>query len=96
MKKIIEDIFHTGLGLGKVTKENVEKVFNELKKIGENVDKDRDMIVTKTVETLEKAGKDITDKLKDALTPNLKKIEELNSKIDELVEEINELKKKKG
>ena len=54
------------------------------------------MIVTKTVETLEKAGRDITDKLKDALTPNLKKIEELNSKIDELVVEINELKKKKS
>ena len=96
MKKIIEDVFHTGLGLGKVTKENVEKVFSELKKIGENVDKDRDMIVTKTVETLNKAGKDITDKLKEALTPNLKKIEELNSKIDELVAEINELKKKKS
>ena len=96
MKKIIEDVFHTGLGLGKVTKENVEKVFSELKKIGENVDKDRDMIVTKTVESLNKAGKDITDKLKEALTPNLKKIEELNSKIDGLVAEINELKKKKS
>jgi len=95
MRKIIEDIIHAGLGLTQVTKEHVEKIFNELKKKGEVLEKDRELFIKKTLDKLEKAGKGVTEKVKETISPASKQIEELNKKIDTLVKEIQELKKKK-
>ncbi|MBA7600496.1 hypothetical protein ES703_07551 [subsurface metagenome] len=96
MRKIIEDLVRAGMGLTQVTKENVEKIFNELKKRGEVIEKDRDIFIKKTLDKLEKTGKGISEKIKDTISPSAKKIDELSKKIDTLVKEINELKKKKG
>ena len=96
MKKILEDLVHAGIGLTQITKENVEKIFNELKKKGEVFEKDRDEFVKTTLDRLEKKGKDISEKVKDTLTPNAKRIDELNAKIDKLIKEIEALKKKKA
>ncbi len=92
MKKILEDIFHIGLGLTRVTKEQVEKVFNELKKKGELEEKDREPFVKKAFETIEKLGKEFTEKVTDTINPSKKKIEELEKKIDELVKELKKAK----
>jgi polyhydroxyalkanoate synthesis regulator phasin len=96
MRKILEDLLHAGLGVGVVTKEHLEKIFNELKNKGEVYEKDRDYFISKTLEKLEKKGKEFTGKLKDSVQPSGKKIDELSRKIDDLVKEIEELKKKKG
>jgi polyhydroxyalkanoate synthesis regulator phasin len=96
MRKILEDLLHAGLGVGVITKEHVEKIFNELKKKGEVYEKDRDLFISKTLEKLEKKGKEVTGKIRDTVQPASKKIDELSKKIDDLVKEIEELKKKKG
>jgi polyhydroxyalkanoate synthesis regulator phasin len=96
MKKILENLLHAGLGVGVITKEHVEKIFNELKKKGEVYEKDRDFFISKTLEKLEKKGKEVSEKLRDSVQPAGKKIDELSKKIDDLVKEIDELKKKKG
>ena len=96
MKKILDDLLHAGVGLTQVTKENVEKIFNELKKKGEVYEEERDHFIRKTLDKLEKTGKEITDKVKDTLVPNAKRIDELNAKIDTLLKELEELKKKKS
>jgi len=96
MRKFIEDIIHAGVGLTQITKEQVEKIFNELKKRGEVYEKDRDQFIKKTLERMEKAGKEVTEKIKDTLSPGTKQMEELNKKIDALMKEIEELKKKKA
>jgi len=95
MLKIIEDLIHAGLGLGKVTREKAEKIFNELKEKGELEEKDREIFITRTIEKLEKAGKEITEKVRETINPTQKKIEELNKKIDELVAEVKKMKEKK-
>jgi polyhydroxyalkanoate synthesis regulator phasin len=96
MMKILEDLIHAGLGLTQVTREHVEKIFNELKKKGEVFEQDREYFVKKTLDRLEKTGKDIKEKVQETISPSTKKIDELNRKIDTLVKDINELKKKKG
>jgi polyhydroxyalkanoate synthesis regulator phasin len=96
MRKILQDLLHAGLGVGVITKEHVEKIFNDLKDKGEVYEKDRDYFVSKTLEKLEKKGKEITGKLKETIQPAGRKIDELSKKIDDLVKEIEELKKKKG
>jgi polyhydroxyalkanoate synthesis regulator phasin len=96
MSKILDDLLHAGVGLTQVTKENVEKIFNELKKRGEVYEEERDHFIRKTLDRLEKSGKEITDKVKDKLLPNAKRVEELNEKIDTLIKELEELKKKKS
>lgn len=95
IRKILEDLLHAGLGLGVYTKDNIEKVFNELKEKGEVFEKDRDYFVTKTLEKLEKKGKEFTGKVKDTLQPGAGKIDELGKKIDELVRELEQMKKNK-
>ena len=96
MRKILEDLLHAGLGVGVITKEHLEKIFNELKNKGEVYEKDRDLFISKTLEKLEKKGKEITGKIKDSVQPAGKKIDDLSKKIDDLVKEIEDLKKKKG
>ena len=96
MKKILDDLLHAGVGLTQVTKENIEKIFNELKKKGEVYEEERDQFIRKTLDKLEKTGKEITDKVKDTLVPNAKRIDELNAKIDTLIKELEALKKKKS
>ena len=96
MRKILEDLLHAGLGVGVITKEHLEKIFNELKNKGEVYEKDRDLFISKTLEKLDKKGKDITGKIKDSVQPAGKKIDDLSKKIDDLVKEIEDLKKKKG
>jgi polyhydroxyalkanoate synthesis regulator phasin len=100
MRKILQDLLHAGLGVGVITKEHVEKIFNELKKKGEVYEKDRDFFISNTLEKLEKKGKEVSEKIRDTVRdtvqPAGKKIDELSKKIDDLVKEIEELKKKKG
>jgi len=95
MKSILKDVFDASIGLTKVTKEQIEKIFNELKKRGEVEEKDRKFFISKAIEKLEKTGKDVTEKIMDTLNPNSEKIDKLTKKIDKLVEEIEGLKKEK-
>jgi polyhydroxyalkanoate synthesis regulator phasin len=93
MRKIIENIFHAGIGLTVVTKEQLEKIFNELKERGEVQEKDREIFLSKLIEKLEKTGHTVSEKIKKMVSPNSQRIDELNEKIDELVKEIERLKK---
>jgi polyhydroxyalkanoate synthesis regulator phasin len=93
MKKILEDIFHAGIGLTSVTKEQVEKIFTELKERGEVEEKEKDLFITKFVEKLEEAGHTVGEKIKNTLSPNSEKIDELTQKIDTLIKEIEKLKR---
>ncbi|MFW6138476.1 MAG: phasin-related domain-containing protein [Spirochaetota bacterium] len=93
MKNILQDIFKAGIGLSRITRENVEKVFNELKKKGEMKEEEREFFISRTMEQLEKRRKEATGKLLKSLNPNKERIDELNKKIDQLVREINTLKK---
>jgi polyhydroxyalkanoate synthesis regulator phasin len=94
VKKILEDLFHAGIGLGTITKEKAEKIFNELKKKGEVTDKEKDLFISKLVEKLEETGHTVGEKIKKTLTPAGERIDELNAKIDTLIEEIEKLKGK--
>jgi polyhydroxyalkanoate synthesis regulator phasin len=96
MRKMLEDLLHAGLGLGVYTKENIEKIFNELKERGEVYEKDRELFISKTLEKLEKKGKEFTGKLRETLEPTGSKLDALSKKIDDLVKELEELKKKKA
>jgi polyhydroxyalkanoate synthesis regulator phasin len=93
MRKILEDIFHAGIGLTAVTKEQLEKIFNELKERGEVQEKDRELFLSKFIDKLEKTGHTVSEKIKKMVSPDSQKIDELNQKIDELVKEIERLKK---
>ena len=44
MRQILSDLFHAGLGLTKLKREDIDKVFNELKSRGEVEEKDREYI----------------------------------------------------
>lgn len=92
MKKILEDLFHAGIGLGSITKEKAETIFNELKKKGEVSEKEKDLFISKFVEKLEQTGHTVGEKIKKTLSPAGEKIDELNAKIDTLIEEIERLK----
>lgn len=93
MKKVLEDIFHAGIGLTTITKEHLEKVFNELKNRGEVQEKEKEFFITKIVERLEETGANVAEKIKKTFYPSLERIDELNEKIDVLVKEIEKLKK---
>ena len=96
MKDILNGLFHAGIGLTKLKKEDIDRVFNELKKRGEVDEEDRDLFISKTLDKLEKTGKDVTGKILNAINPNSEKLNELNTKVDELIREIDILKKKKS
>jgi len=96
MQKIIEDIIHAGLGLGKVTREKLENIFNELKKAGELEEKDKELFISRTLQKLEKTGKEFTEKVREAINPSEKKIDELSRKIDELAAEVKKIREKKS
>jgi polyhydroxyalkanoate synthesis regulator phasin len=93
MKKILEDLFHAGIGLTTITKEQVEKIFNTLKEKGEVEEKERDLFITKFVEKLEETGHTVGEKIKKTLSPNAERIDELNQKIDTLLKEIEKMKR---
>ena len=95
MKKILEDLFHAGIGLGSITKEKAETIFNELKKRGEVTESQKDLFVSKFVEKLEEAGHAVGEKIKKTISPADERIDELNAKIDTLLEEIEKLKAEK-
>ena len=95
MKDILQDLFHAGIGLTKLKKEDVDKVFNELKARGEVDEEDREYFISSALHKLEKTGKEISEKIMQTLNPNLEKLKELNAKVDELIKEIDALKKKK-
>jgi polyhydroxyalkanoate synthesis regulator phasin len=96
MRDILHDLYRAGLGLTKLTREDIGKAFNELKNRGEVEEEDREYFISRTLEKLEKAGKDLSKKVAETLNPNIEKIEELNAKVDELIKEINALKKSKS
>jgi polyhydroxyalkanoate synthesis regulator phasin len=96
MRDILNGLFHAGIGLTKLKKEDIDRVFSELKKRGEVEEEDRELFITRTLDKLEKTGKDVTEKILNAINPNLEKLNELNAKVDELIKEIDTLKKKKA
>ena len=93
MKNIIEDLFHAGIGLTVVTKEHLEKIFNELKARGDVQEKEKEFFFSKFIEKLEETGHTVSEKIKKMVSPNSERIEELNEKIDTLIKEIEKLKK---
>jgi polyhydroxyalkanoate synthesis regulator phasin len=96
MKDILNGLFNAGIGLTKLKKEDINKVFSELKKRGEVEEEDRELFISRTLDKLEKAGKDVTERVLNAINPNSEKLNELNTKVDELIREIDMLKKKKA
>jgi polyhydroxyalkanoate synthesis regulator phasin len=96
MKDILQDLFQASIGLTKLTREDLEKIFNELKTKGEVNEEERDFFISRTLEKLEETGKTITEKIMNVINPNLERVKELNKKVDELIKEVEALKKKKG
>ena len=88
MRKILEDFFHAGIGLTVVTKEHLEKIFNELKARGEVQEKGKELFFSKFIEKLEETGHTVSEKIKKMVSPNSERIEELNQKIDTLNKEL--------
>jgi polyhydroxyalkanoate synthesis regulator phasin len=95
MNHMLHDLLHAGLGLTKLKREDIDKVFNELKSRGEVEEQDREYFITRVFERLEKTGKDLSESLSRAVNPNREKIDELNAKIDMLMKEIEALKGRK-
>ena len=95
MKQMLHDLLHAGMGLTKLKREDIDKVFNELKSRGEFEEKDREYFITRVFEGLEKTGKDLSESLSKVVNPNREKIDELNAKIDMLMKEIEALKGRK-
>ena len=95
MKEILQDLFHAGIGLTRLKKEDLDKVFNELKNRGEVEEEDREFFISSAVEKLERKGKEISEKIMSTVNPNIERLKELNAKVDELIREIDALKKKK-
>jgi polyhydroxyalkanoate synthesis regulator phasin len=95
MKEILQDLFHAGIGLTRLKKEDIDKVFNELKSRGEVEEADREYFISSAVEKLEKRGKELSEKIMSTVNPNIERLKELNAKVDELIKEIDALKKKK-
>ena len=93
MKKLLEDLFHAGIGLTVVTKEHLEKIFNELKEKGEVQEQEKELFFSKFIEKLEETGHTVSEKIKKMVNPNSERIDGLNEKIDSLIKEINKLKK---
>ncbi len=96
MKDILKDLFHAGIGMTKLTKEDLEKVFNELKTKGEVSEEERDFFISRALEKLEETGKTVSEKIMNMVNPNLERVKELNKKVDDLIKEVEALKKKKG
>lgn len=98
MGNILQEFFKFGRGLTRISKEDLDKIFNELKKRGEAEEKDREPFISKTLEKLEKSGKDAIKKIKETvvetINPNLQRINEINKKVDEIIKGLNTLKKK--
>ena len=95
MKEILEDLFHAGIGFTRLKKEDIDKVFTELKNRGEVEEEDREFFIANAVQKLEKTGKEISEKIMSAVNPNIERLKELNAKVDELIKEIDALKKGK-
>lgn len=95
MKDILENLYHAGKGFTKLKKEDLEKIFIDLKEKGELEEEDRDTFITKALNRLEEAGKNITEKIKQTFSPEHERVDKLNEKIDELIKEVEKLKKKK-
>lgn len=95
MKEILQDLYHAGIGFTKLRKEDIDKVFNELKNRGEVDEGDREFFIASALQKLEKTGKEISEKIMSTVNPNLEKLGELNAKVDELIKEIDALKKRK-
>jgi polyhydroxyalkanoate synthesis regulator phasin len=96
MKEILQDLFHAGIGLTRLKKDDLDKVFNELKNRGEVEETDRDYFIANAVEKLEKRGKELSEKIMSTVNPNIERVKELNDKVDELIKEIDTLKKEKA
>ena len=95
MNEILQDLYHAGIGLTKLMRGDFDKVFNELKNRGEVDEEDREFFIASALQKLEKTGKEISEKIMSTVNPNLEKLKELNAKVDELIKEIDALKKRK-
>ncbi len=95
MKEILQDLYRAGIGFTRLKKEDIDKVFNELKTRGEVEEADREFFIANAVQKLEKKGKEISEKIMSTVNPNIERLKELNAKVDELIKEVDALKKGK-
>ncbi|GEM_PF-1523491 len=95
MPDIFENLYKASKGLTRLKKEDIENVFNELKNRGEVEEKDKDLFISKLIDSVEETGKKVKNKIKKSLNPNLDKLEQMNEKIDALMKEVEKLKGKK-
>ncbi|MFW6180944.1 MAG: hypothetical protein ACOC8N_04280 [Spirochaetota bacterium] len=95
MRDILERMYKATKGLTRLRREDLEKLFNDLQARGELHERDREDFVLKTLERLEEAGKGMSDTIRKTLKPELEEIDRLNKKVDELVAEIEKMKKSK-
>lgn len=95
MRDILERMYKATKGLTRLRREDLEKVFNDLQARGELQERDREDFVLKALDRLEEAGKDVSETIRKTLKPELEEIDRLNQKVDELMAEIEKLKKQK-
>jgi polyhydroxyalkanoate synthesis regulator phasin len=95
MRDILERMYKATKGLTRLRREDLEKLFNDLQARGELQERDREDFVLRALERLEEAGKGMSDTIRKTLKPELEEIDRLNRKVDELVAEIEKLKKSK-
>jgi polyhydroxyalkanoate synthesis regulator phasin len=90
---LFEQFYNALRGLTKISKEDLDRLFEELKSRGEVKDEDREDFLYAAAEKLGKAGERMGESFQKAVNPNTEKIESLSKKIDALVEEVERLKK---
>jgi polyhydroxyalkanoate synthesis regulator phasin len=92
------DVLKAGIGLAKLTREDVEKIFEELKKRGEAEENRREEFIRKIGRKLARRGKNTVKRAKRTARRVLKtahdKIESLNSHIEDVVRELRETKQR--
>jgi polyhydroxyalkanoate synthesis regulator phasin len=90
------DVLRAGIGLTGLTREDVEKIFEELKKRGEAEENRREEFVRKIGRKLARKGRNTVKKAKRVARKILKtahdKIESVNTHIEDVVKELQESK----
>jgi polyhydroxyalkanoate synthesis regulator phasin len=94
MVSSVKDVVMAGMGLARIGREDVEKIFDELKKRGEAEEKSREEFIRRIVKKLERRGNNVEIKIKRTARRVLKtahgKIAAMNKRIDEMVKELKE------
>jgi polyhydroxyalkanoate synthesis regulator phasin len=93
MRDILERLYLATKGLTRIRREDLENVFNDLEARGELSEKDREDFILRALDRLDEAGKSMSETIRKTLKPELDEISQLNTKLDELIAEIRNLKK---